>query len=393
MTTLKEHNMQNPPTKTTLDQFHLPVKAYTSQEWFNQEQETIFSQTWQFAGLIADVSEPGSYICAHAGLYPLIVVHGEDGELRAFHNICRHRGTELLRTTGKRKKVISCPYHHWTYSLEGQLLSIPEKRTQFAHVDMSELNLHKAAIATWKGMIFVHPEEDAEPFSDYITGIEDKIGPHQPEKLIEYEGTRLRYDIKANWKIFAENYMDGYHLAHLHKDTLADYDHKRQKSEYNGRHWTFFQPLSVFYQKNLAKQSELPIIDHIPEDQMGAYVSLLFPNVGITAVESIWSVIHIIPVAPDRTIIDIRTLTMPMSTTQYLASWFKPSRGPKANTHADDPLESGDVMTEDIYACEQQQSAMKSPKFAIGPLSKDLEQSILDFHGHILDAVLFSQES
>ena len=380
--------MRKPPPKTYTHEDHLPVAAYTSQAWFDKEQEALFSQCWQFAGLTADVSEPGSAICVQAGLYPLIVVRGEDNHLRAFHNICRHRGTELLRTAGKRKKVISCPYHHWTYSLEGELLSIPQKRTQFAQVNMAELSLHKASVAIWKEMIFVHPKAKARPFSHYIAGLENKVGPHQPEKLVEYEGSRVRYDIKANWKIFVENYMDGYHLAHLHQDTLTEYDHKRQQSAFYGRHWAFFEPLTPSYQQNLAKQSPLPIIDHIPTDQMGAYVSLLFPNVGITAVESMWSVLHIIPVAPDQTVVDIRSLTMPMSTTQYLGSWLKSGWGATDPSHADDPLKSGDVMTEDIYACEQQQSAMKSPKFAIGPLSRDLEYAILEFHSHIRDFVV-----
>ena len=109
----------------------LPVEAYLSRPWFDREQELLFGRTWQFAGLAEDLTEPGDYVTAQAGPFPLIVLRGEDGELRAFHNICRHRGTQLLRAVGKARKVITCPYHGFQYSLEsGECLTAPEVQLQ-----------------------------------------------------------------------------------------------------------------------------------------------------------------------------------------------------------------------------------------------------------------------
>lgn len=89
---------------------HLPVEAYTSQEWFDREQRLIFSRSWRFAGLVEDVPGPGHYISVQAGLNNLFIVMGRDHRLRAFHNICRHRGTQLIRAVGKTQKALTCPY-------------------------------------------------------------------------------------------------------------------------------------------------------------------------------------------------------------------------------------------------------------------------------------------
>lgn len=367
------------------DKWLLPVEAYTSQEWFDREQEELFSRVWQFAGMQEDLTEAGSYMCIRVGRYPIIVVRGEDGGLRAFHNICRHRGTELLRTTGKRKKMIICPYHHWTYSLDGQLKSVPSQN-EFPDLQKAEMGLYPAGIALWKGMIFVHPDEQAEPFDKWLADLPEHMGPHQPEKLVQYDEGVYSYDVRANWKIFVENYMDGYHLAHLHAESLNMYAHKEQRYQYAGRHWTFFEPLAKNYAKKVHDVAPTPVIDHIPEDKLGAYVHMLFPNFGITETELDWVTLNIIPVAPDHTRVEIRSRAMPMTSAQYMkgmmrwSEWSKSSGGGES----DDPLESGDVMLEDIYACEQQQSAMQSPKFAVGAMARTLESSLVEYHQHYL---------
>ena len=275
-------------------QGHLPVEAYTSPEWFEREQEEIFGRVWQFGGFVEDVANAGDFVTVQAGPHPLFVVRGPDGELRAFHNICRHRGTQLLRTIGKSKKSIICPYHHWMYSLEGELKNIPSCKTEFPDVDMSSLCLHKASVETWLGMFFVHPEPDATPLADWFKGVAEQIGPHRPEDLVEYVDGRTRHEIKANWKLVVENYIDGYHLAHLHSDTLYMYDHARQQTGFVGPHFMFYEPLSKDYLESLEKQSPMPLIDHGTREDLGAYVPMLFPNLGIGAAESTWSIFHVI---------------------------------------------------------------------------------------------------
>ena len=122
----------------------LPAEAYTSQDWFDREQRDIFSRTWRYAGFMEDITEPGQYITVQAGLNNIFIVMGRDRRLRAFHNICRHRGTQLIRAVGKTQKALTCPYHDWTYDLEGNLISVPEEQEEFGHVDKSCLGLKPA---------------------------------------------------------------------------------------------------------------------------------------------------------------------------------------------------------------------------------------------------------
>ena len=212
----------------------LPVEAYTSQDWFEREQARIFSRTWAYGGLAEDVSEPGQYVSVQAGLNNIFVVMDQDRRLRAFHNICRHRGTQLLRAVGKTRQVITCPYHDWTYSLEGCLLSVPDRKSQFPELDMSSLGLKKASVARWRGMLWVHPDENAISVEDWFGSVEARLGPHKVDDLVEYTSGRAEYTIAANWKIVVENYIDGYHLAHLHAGTLSMYDHSRIEAGFAG---------------------------------------------------------------------------------------------------------------------------------------------------------------
>ncbi|NEN89548.1 MAG: aromatic ring-hydroxylating dioxygenase subunit alpha [Okeania sp. SIO3H1] len=383
----------------TITQPILPIEAYTSQDWFDREQETIFSQTWQFGGFVEDLSESGDYLTVQAGVNNILVLLDDNKQMRAFHNICRHRGTQLLRTSGKRKKAIACPYHDWTYNLDGNLTAVPECKTQFPGLDFQTLSLHKASVGIWRGMIFVHPDPNARSLVDWFSPIEPYLGPHQPEKLVEYVEGRIRHQINANWKIIVENYIDGYHLPHLHSQTLFMYNHRRQQTGFVGEHFHFYEPLTKDYLEGIENNSPLPLINHVPKDKIGAYVPMLFPNLGLSETESSWSTFHIIPVAPDRSIVEIRSKVMPVSNWKYMQqewkSWnyFAQRKWDKYGTgNEDDPLASGDFIAEDIYVCEQQQRSLKSPYFSIGAIAKDLEQPVYQYQINLLNYMKFSEK-
>ncbi|MDE0200509.1 MAG: Rieske (2Fe-2S) protein, partial [Caldilineaceae bacterium] len=123
--------------------------------------------------------------------------------MRAFHNICRHRGAQLLRAAGKTREVIVCPYHDWTYDLEGKLRVIPDRRRAFAGVDLDGLDLKPAAFARWRGMLWVHPSADDAPVADWFAAIEPHLGQHRVDRLPEEPDARSERVIAANWKIDA----------------------------------------------------------------------------------------------------------------------------------------------------------------------------------------------
>ncbi|MEW7290240.1 aromatic ring-hydroxylating oxygenase subunit alpha [Aquimarina sp. 2304DJ70-9] len=374
----------------------LPVEAYTSQEWLDLEMKHIFSNTWQFAGLAEDVLNPGDYISVQAGLNNIFIVKGRDNRLRAFHNMCRHRGTQLLRAVGKAKKAITCPYHDWTYDLEGKLISLPKKDEEFPQLDKPlhecGLNLHEASVDIFKGMLFVHPDKDAPSIMEFFGEVEPYLGPHVVEELVEFqekEGEPFYIkEIKANWKIIVENYIDHYHLAHLHEGTLNMYDHAKAEFGWAGPHYWFYEPLVPDYAKDVKNAAPYPLIDSVPEDKIGAYVPWLFPNIGITEGESAWNTFHVTPLAPDRTLVVIRSKTMNVSEWEYTKQYTKSSMhkiwqhyGNKGKYEGDpsDPMASGDFMAEDVYACEQQQKSLQSPMFSVGAQAQRGEFAVSKF--------------
>lgn len=378
----------------------LPVEAYTSQEWLDIELKHLFSTTWQFAGFVEDVSNPGDYISVQAGLNNIFIVKGRDHRLRAFHNICRHRGTQLLRAVGKTQKAITCPYHDWTYDLEGKLISVPKKETEFPNLrgelHKCDLNLHEASVDIFKGMLFVHPEKNAPSIMSFFGDVVPYLGPHKVEELIEYTSKNgepfYSKEIKANWKIVVENYIDHYHLAHLHEGTLNMYDHAKAKYGWAGPHYWFYEPLVEDFLNDVENAAPYPLIDSVPRDQIGAYVPWLFPNIGITESESAWNTFHVLPLAPDRTLVTIRSKTMNVSeweyTKQYSKSalskvWTKYGNKGKYKGDKSDPMASGDFMLEDIYACEQQQKSLQSPYFSVGAQAQKGEYAIQRFQEEV----------
>lgn len=352
----------------------LPLSAYTDSEWFDLEMKHIFSKTWYYAGLIEDVTEPGQFKCVQAGLNNLIVVMGRDHKLRAFHNMCRHKGVQLLRVEGQTKKSITCPYHDWTYNLEGELIGLPKMNTEFANLDKACLGLKRASVDLWRGMIWLHPEPEASPVTHWFNEIEPHLGSHRVEELVEAKDYKVVEEINANWKIVVENYIDQYHLAQLHSGTLNMYAHDKAEFGFVGPHFAFWEPLEQEYAKNLEKHASMPLIDHLSKEELGAFVPMLFPGIGLTESESSWSVFHIIPLAVDQTRVEIRTKVMPASDWEFAKFsirsdkfWQQRIQPKSESAPADHPLGSADFMQEDIYVCEQQQKSLQSPFFELGP--------------------------
>ena len=222
-------------------------------------------------------------------------------------------------------------------------------------------------------MLWVHPDENAGSIMEWFGAVEPYLGPHNVDALVEYEDGRTEHVIAANWKIVVENYIDGYHLAHLHSGTLAMYDHARIESGFVGPHFAFYEPLAPDYAEDVAKNAPYPLV--VPADQAGAWVPMLFPGIGLTETESSWTLFHVTPLAPDRTRVVTRSRVANASAWAFARQearsygfWAQRMSG-KYEGDADDPMASGDVMAEDIYACEQQQRSLKSPYFEHGPSS------------------------
>lgn len=198
-----------------------PATAYTDPERFRREQEALFRAGPVFAGLSADLAEPGSYRALRVDGLPLVVVRQADGSLAAFVNACRHRGAPLVdpRSTGEGLRAFSCPYHAWTYELSGELRARPLSAGAFDDVTMN-CDLLRRPVAERYGLIFVRPEGD-EPIDVDATlaGAEDDLGAFDLGSYVHIE-TRSN-EWAMNWKLFFDTFSESYHIRTLHRDSIA----------------------------------------------------------------------------------------------------------------------------------------------------------------------------
>jgi phenylpropionate dioxygenase-like ring-hydroxylating dioxygenase large terminal subunit len=379
------------------DGYHLPVEAYTSPDWFERERCELFDRTWQFVGMSDDFSKQGDYLVSDVGASPLVVIRQPDGTLKAFHNLCRHRGARLLEGTGNVGREVKCFYHSWAYGLEGELKRVPQ-REQFPELDLGCFGLHLASVAVWKGMVFVHPETNPEPLETWLKDFGDAMGPYEPLELQQVD--REVFEVKANWKLFAENHIDGYHLWHLHRTSVVGFNHNQQAWRPIGRHWTFTEPPQKPGVSPTARDG-LPTITGLGPEWFGSTVHLLFPNLGIASGAEYWLTLRMVPLAADLTRVEVRTRTMPLTTkskaklisrdllltatstlkhqAQVLSSQLTPN-GPAAPEKVSRATQ---ITDEDRRAAEAIQGAMKSPRFSVGPMARDYEGAISEFQRNI----------
>lgn len=387
----------------------LPAEAYFAQDWFDREQEQLFGRTWRYAGMTGDYARPGSYRSVQAGRHPLVVVRGHDGVLRAFHNVCRHRGAAVLPGDGRVRRNIVCPYHNWTYGLDGCLLAVTQRREVEPH-DRSTLGLHPAALEVWRGLVFVHPDPDAEPLLEWLGDLPDRIAPYDAEELVDVPARETR-TMRANWKVFVENALDNYHLGYVHRENLSDWDHKRQEQHACGRrHWFFYEPPLV---PGLLPQREveagLRIIS--PDTRWyGSSYGMIFPNLFLLSGPGYWAFAEVTPLGAEETRVELRVRVLPGQTGRIVVRAVRDMVGQMAGrarkvaaelaaSARDGGLDAESVRTalqagrrytvaeEDVFCCESVQRGIRSPRFAVGPIARRYERGIQAFQRNVLDYV------
>jgi glycine betaine catabolism A len=194
----------------------LPRAAYLNPDVLAWERANFFGR-WMCAGYSADVAQPGERRAVDTGQGGVLIVRDEDGELRAFANTCRHRGHELLPcdATGTAGPVIVCPYHAWTYRLDGTLRGAPGYR-RAEGFDPAQFGLVRIRALDWHGWIFIDPAGDSPDFATHIGSLETTVAPYAPERLRVL--ARHEYSVAANWKIIIENYQECYHCSVIHPE-------------------------------------------------------------------------------------------------------------------------------------------------------------------------------
>ncbi len=284
---------------------HLPLDAYTSQEVFERELETLFFDSPLVAGHMDGVREPGSYMLSDWTRQPYFVVRGEDGVLRAFLNTCRHRGAPLIvREKDEPLRALVCPFHGWTYGLDGALRGIP-RSFGFPDIDKRDYGLKACSVAESAGLVWVHPtrQESFDPAQELGAFAED-FAEFRLERFVSHR--RVVTEKKANWKLLIQMNLEGYHVAHLHKGTLAP----------NFREGFFSHDAEGPHLRVMAAQTNLPDAENVPEKQRKLidFVTLfyvLFPNTIFIVRKDTILISRFLPLAPDRTLCSQELLYLP----------------------------------------------------------------------------------
>jgi Rieske 2Fe-2S family protein len=227
-------------TIDTPDSTALDPRLYVDPLALGREHDAIFARSWQLAGHVADLARPGSYLTAQVGEESVLAIRGEDRELRAFRNVCRHRAARLREGRGECGKALRCPYHGWTYRTDGSLIGVPEGRG-FAGLDKSLLSLMPARIETFSGFVFVAIDPDIAPLADSLGGLAERLAPYGIERLTRFDESTASQP--ANWKIVADNYLEGYHIPIAHPGLMRLLDYQRYTVEVGDGYVWFEAPL------------------------------------------------------------------------------------------------------------------------------------------------------
>jgi choline monooxygenase len=220
----------------------IPASWYTHKDFYQLELKTVFSRSWQLAARVDQVSEPGNYVTSDIAGEPIVIVRGNDRVLRGFFNVCRHHAAAVMTEPQGKAAQLRCPYHGWTYSLEGELKGTPDF-TGVCDFDRAKNGLNPLELAEWENWIFVNLDPDPESLSDFLG--EDLIGQISPLQLNELHWfERRHYSFDCNWKVFVDNYLDGgYHVPYLHKGLDSVLDYSNYMIENGKRHCLQWSPI------------------------------------------------------------------------------------------------------------------------------------------------------
>ena len=342
----------------------IPSTWYTDERIFELEKQTVFSRSWQIVARQDQLTQPGSYVTTEVAGEPIVIVRGHDNAVRGFFNVCRHHAAAVMTDAAGQVNQMRCPYHGWTYSLEGELKGTPDF-TDVCSFDRAENGLARVQIASWENWILAKLDGGQQsPLADGNASLTEFLGAELVDQMRTLGLDRLHwlerriYTLNCNWKVFVDNYLDGgYHVPHLHKglDSVLDYSHYTIE---NGAHFCL--------------QSS-PMVSR-SDDQVGAVRGgqralyyWLYPNFMINWYEGVLDTNIVRPLAVDRTEVTFDF---------YFADVSAQSR--ERNRASIDVGER--IQDEDVGICESVQRGLKSRAYHAGRLSVRREGGEHLFH-------------
>ncbi|ADP79342.1 aromatic ring-hydroxylating oxygenase subunit alpha [Pseudofrankia inefficax] len=351
----------------------LPGAAYTSAEVFAREQERIFERVWTCAVHGSDLAEPGQFRTVPVGRESVLITRALDGAVHAFLNVCRHRGARLcVEAAGRTRRTLRCPYHAWTYSLDGSLVAAPNL-ADAPDVDRSAYGLHRVHVREWLGYVWVCPAASPPSFEETVIGAAtERLG--DPAAIERYQvaglrvGRRVSYDVAANWKLLVENFLECYHCPAIHPElvrVLPEFARGYAAQYYVGHGAEFGPDVAGFTVDGSPGVERLPGL--APAQERRYYAITIRPQVFVNLVPDHVILHRMFPVAADRTLVECDWLYLPAVV--------------EAGTDLDRSVELFDrVNRQDFAACERCQPAMASRAYARGGVLVPSEHHLGAFH-------------
>jgi Rieske 2Fe-2S family protein len=296
------------PTPSTYQQGAktLPGECYTSAAVFAREREAIFGQLWHCTGRTSRLAAPGDYFLCDVAGESLIVVRGQDHVLRAFFNVCRHRGTRLCQADGGSVgETIQCPYHAWTYATDGRLVGAPHMQA-VEGFDKADYPLHEAAIAESNGFVFVSVARDPQPFADWFRPMLDRLDRFGLAALEVRH--RVRYEVEANWKLVFQNYSECLHCPVIHPELASLIPYQSSANDLvEGPFLGGYMDIDRLYESvtMTGRACGAPVSPELPEeDRRRAYYYSVMPNLLLSIHPDYVNYYVVTPLAPDRTVVE-----------------------------------------------------------------------------------------
>ena len=286
----------------------IPGGRYFDKAFYDLEIKHVWKKTWVIAGHASELPEPGSHLLfGHLGL-SIVIARGKDGQIRAFHNVCRHRGAPLVMAGGGTTKRFTCPYHSWSYNLEGELVAVPEE-FNFACLDRSERGLIPVRCENWRGFVFINLDDNAGSLTDFLGAVVRETADFPLEKLRVQKSARLT--MRCNWKAMYDNFLESYHVSTLHPQSLYPYlDPKRMLvSLFENGHIRMKTKKKIINRVTHGTDAKAPVMD----DETGLFEefntgSPIFPNAQMGLDPNGFPLQTFWPNGPGEAIMDVRML-------------------------------------------------------------------------------------
>ena len=343
----------------------LPARLYTDPVYLELETEKVFGRTWQLVGRMERLRETGEFFTAEIARESIVVLRDgvhEDGRprLRGFHNVCLHRAGPVAHGCGKRQ-TLQCKYHGWTYNLRGELLRAPEMEgvERFAPDDM---HLVPIQVDSWGPLVFASLDLKAPPLGHFLEGIPERASVFAPERMTWV--MRKDYEIACNWKVYVDNYLEGYHVPVVHPGLHKELDYDQYRVEPH-RYWSLqHAPLRAAHGE--AADRKYVAAEGTPAE---AQYYWLFPNVMLNVYLGQMQTNVILPLGHDRTL--------------TVFEWY--AADPPADAARDPEWTkllafSDEIQAEDIEICESVQRNLRSRVYDRGRYSVKRENGVHHFH-------------